>query len=107
LARRLRGLPQIRSYAYDPGGVASRFSANNGWKSRARHLISHGLRRDLISPAAAARVLVDRLIAPKPGGNDEAHLFDRDGDRALPEYLDSSEEAAKLWNLSVHMTGLS
>lgn len=54
----------MTSLAYQPGGVASSFARNNGIASWLRHLLSHALQRNLVTPATAVSPLLDLIRAP-------------------------------------------
>lgn len=104
LAARLAGSPP-QSIAFDPGIVATRFGRNNGLRAWLKHLVYHGLRRELVSagkPAAALAGLACAAALPAPPdavwrGPQPWHPTPFSYDR---------QEAAQLWRLSVDMTGL-
>jgi len=103
LARRLAGR-SVTSNAYDPGGVSSNFARNNGLISWGRHLLSHGLNRDLVSPARAAEDLV-RLCHLQQKEKSNGACYRRDQRIAAPAAMDETV-AAGLWDLSLRLTGL-
>lgn len=103
LARRLIGTAAI-SCAFDPGGVVSNFARNNGLLSWARHLLSHGLKRDLVPPARAAQDLV-LLSNLEPAEALNGRYFRRD----QPLRVAAAEDvnmANELWDLSLRLSEL-
>lgn len=105
LARRLAGTNTL-SCAFDPGGVASNFARYNGLWSWGKHLLSHALRRELVSPKTAASALVHLAVTPSLPSLNGAYYHRREPLRSSPA---SYEEAAarKLWALSLALTGLT
>lgn len=103
LARRLVG-SSVVSCAFDPGGVASNFARNNGLISWARHLLSHGLKRDLILPERAAQDLV-LLSSLEPAEAVNGRYVRRDQFLSVPA-VDDAKRAHELWDLSLRLTGL-
>jgi NAD(P)-dependent dehydrogenase (short-subunit alcohol dehydrogenase family) len=105
LARRVRGTT-VTSLAVDPGNVASGFAGNNGPVARAKHLLSHLLRRNLIMPTTAAAALARVVECPEFAASSGSYL---EGDRpaiSLPLSNDAIA-ASRLWSLSVQLTGLN
>lgn len=103
LARRLIGTSAI-SCAFDPGGVASHFARNNGLISWARHLLSHGLKRDLVPPTRAAQDLV-LICNLEPAEALNGRYFRRD----QPLRVGAAEDvnlAHELWDLSLRLSEL-
>ena len=96
----------VTSNAIDPGIVATNFARNNGVVSWLRHLMAHGLRRELISPRNGARPLVHLAVSNGLAGV-TGKYFRRD------QQVDSSpasrdrQQARRLWELSVRLTGLT
>ena len=96
----------VTSNAIDPGIVATNFARNNGVVSWLRHLMAHGLRRELISPRNGARPLVHLAVSNGLAGV-TGKSFRRD------QQVDSSpasrerQQARRLWELSVSLTGLT
>jgi NAD(P)-dependent dehydrogenase (short-subunit alcohol dehydrogenase family) len=97
-ASRVRGTT-ISTMAVDPGIVATRFARNNGLGAWLKHLVYHGLRRELVSAVTAARSIAQLALAsvvvPENGyfrGNTPA--------KACPAAYDPAA-AASLWALSL------
>lgn len=103
LADRLRNVPAAASNAFDPGGVASAFSRNNGLLPWVKHLLSHGMRRKLVTPATAAAGLVRAATAPECQGV-SGRFLTCTGERPVPEFLRDPAAAEGLWDLSARMT---
>jgi NAD(P)-dependent dehydrogenase (short-subunit alcohol dehydrogenase family) len=105
LARRLHGTP-VQSMAVDPGGVATRLALRNGLIPWLKHMVSHGLRRDLVLPAKGADTavfLASTTALPSAAGG---RLFrNRQPIRACAAAYDPAL-AASLWSLSVDLIGL-
>jgi NAD(P)-dependent dehydrogenase (short-subunit alcohol dehydrogenase family) len=105
LARRLRGT-RISANVFAPGGVASRFASNNGFTAWLRHVLAHLRRRDLVPPSVAARDLV-RLAMDDALAGVTGRYYERDmPTRSAPGSYDEAA-AARLWALSVRLTGLA
>ena len=104
LAHRLDDARAI-SIAVDPGVVASGFARNNGLVSWLKHLIAHGLRRELSSPAAAAKHIARLALDPEvAAGNGRYYRHGVAISSSAPS-LDPAL-ARDLWRLSVERTGL-
>lgn len=103
LARRV-ATTRVTSNAYDPGGVASAFSRNNGKLSWIRHLIAHGVRGDLVSPTRAAAGIVEMVSSPSKAGL-TGRCYRRSQEIPL-HTTECTEWAAQLWELSLELTGL-
>jgi NAD(P)-dependent dehydrogenase (short-subunit alcohol dehydrogenase family) len=103
LARRLAGAPAV-SVAIDPGGVASNFARNNGLVRWLRHLMSHVLRRDLISSRTAAQDIL--WTASDPSVVSGGYYYRRQTRRSSPASYDT-DAARKLWAISLSLTGLA
>ncbi len=95
----------VTSNAVDPGGVATNFARNNGLLSWAKHLVAHGLRRELVSARRGAETIVWLASSPKVQGVTgkyfrhklEVHSSGLSYDPAI---------ARDLWDLSVELTGV-
>ena len=98
LARRFTG-SRHRTVAVDPGIVATRFALNNGLIPWLRHVISHGLRGELSSPALAGRWIAQLAL----GESDfrQSTCLVRDGHNVPLRPLESDRAVgAGLWELS-------
>jgi retinol dehydrogenase 14 len=105
LARRLQGTP-VQSMAVDPGMVATRFALNNGLIPWLKHLVSHGLRRELVTPVTGADTVVFLASTTRLPPNAEGGYFrNRLPARACAAAYDKAT-AASLWNMSVGLVGL-
>ena len=104
LARRLAGT-SVTANAVDPGGVASRFALNNGLVSWLRHLVAHGMRRQLVLPRRGAETII--YLATAPEVRTVSGKFFRDKQEVQPAAAATDREAARrLWTLSEQWTGL-
>jgi NAD(P)-dependent dehydrogenase (short-subunit alcohol dehydrogenase family) len=105
LARRLRSTP-VRVMAVDPGGVATRFALKNGIIPWLKHVVSHGLKRNLVMPAKGADTAVFLASAAVLPPNANGGLFRHR--RPIPACAAASDPAAaaSLWSLSVALTGI-
>lgn len=103
LARRVAGTQTV-SCAVDPGGVASNFARNNGLMSWAKHLLSHALRRELISPQTAAQVLVELVQNDHSQVTNGGYYRDAQTVRSSPASYDQAN-ARSLWAFSLALTG--
>ena len=103
LADRLRDT-NVTSNALDPGGVASGFALNNGLKSWLKHVVSHALRRDLVSPARAASTVVHLASSPDVAGITGTFFCRGRESRSSPASYDR-DLAAELWALSLRSVG--
>jgi NAD(P)-dependent dehydrogenase (short-subunit alcohol dehydrogenase family) len=104
LARRFWAA-NITSNAVDPGGVASNFARNNGFMSWLRHVGSHALKRELVSPRKGAETIVFLASSPAVESVSGKYFFRK---REIESSGISMDEAAakRLWGLSLRMTGL-
>jgi NAD(P)-dependent dehydrogenase (short-subunit alcohol dehydrogenase family) len=95
----------ITSNAVDPGIVLSRFARNNGLQSWLKHVVAHGLRRELVPAAAAADTIVylaaDQAMRKSTGG----YFFQRREISPSPLAADT-EVGRQLWELSLTLTDL-
>jgi NAD(P)-dependent dehydrogenase (short-subunit alcohol dehydrogenase family) len=105
LATRLRG-SAATSNALEPGGVASGFARNNGFRSWLRHLGAHLIRRDLSLPTTAARAVVSLALDPSHAGRSGCYFSCASEARSSPLSYDT-EAAERLWQLSLRKTGLT
>ena len=76
LARRLAGTA-VTVNAMHPGVVASGFARNNGLVSWLKHVVSHGLRRELVSPRRGADSITYLATAPEVAGASGKYFFER------------------------------
>jgi NAD(P)-dependent dehydrogenase (short-subunit alcohol dehydrogenase family) len=97
---------RVVSNIYEPGGVASGFARNNGLISWGRHLLSHAMRRDLVSPKTAAADLAnlasDDSLAAVTG-----RYFRREKNLAPLNTLHTPEAAKALWRLSIALLNVN
>ena len=91
--------------AVHPGGVATRLGMNNGLVSWLKHIGSHALKRNLISPRKGADTLVYLSTSPKVSGVSGKYFYLRKPKDSSPE-SQNKEAAQRLWELSVRMTSL-
>ena len=105
LARRLTGTRAL-SCAFDPGGVASNFARNNGLLSWSKHLVSHALRRELITPQTAAQALV-HLLTGSPVSMVNGGYYHRTKSASSSPASHDRASAGTLWALSLALTGLT
>ena len=104
LARRLAGTG-VTANALDPGGVASRFALNNGLVAWLKHVVAHGIRRQLVRSRTGAETAV--YLATVPEVERLSGKFFRDKREAQPSAAASDRQAAReLWALSVRWTGI-
>jgi NAD(P)-dependent dehydrogenase (short-subunit alcohol dehydrogenase family) len=105
LARRLHG-STVQSLAVDPGVVATGFARNNGWVAWLKHVIAHGRKLELRTPAGGADTLVFLATTPTLPPHETAGYFrDRKAINACPAAYDAAASAA-LWKLSGELTGV-
>jgi retinol dehydrogenase-14 len=104
LARRAAGTT-IRSNAVDPGLVATNFARNNGLYAWFRHLVSHGVRRQLISARRGAETLIYLAASPAIAQTTGKYFY---CNREVPssEASYDEREARRLWAESIELTGL-
>jgi NAD(P)-dependent dehydrogenase (short-subunit alcohol dehydrogenase family) len=104
LARRAEGCG-LTSNAVDPGIVATNFSRNNGVKSWLKHLVYHGLRRELVLPSQGANTIVYLAGSSEINGITGTYFFR--GNKIASSRLSQDKAAAsELWTLSCGKTGL-
>lgn len=105
LARRLRG-GTVQSLAVDPGVVATRFARNNGLLAWLKHVVAHGRKLELRTPAGGADTLVFLATIPSlPPHETEGYFRDRKAIRACAAAYDAAASSA-LWKMSVKLTGI-
>ena len=104
LARQLQGT-RIVSNAVDPGVVSTNFARNNGLLAWAKHTISHGLRRELVSATRAASTIVYLAASAEVAGVTGALFRERRAIEASPTAHDRALAEA-LWIQSIALTGL-
>jgi NAD(P)-dependent dehydrogenase (short-subunit alcohol dehydrogenase family) len=104
LARRLQHT-RVTSNAADPGLVATNFARNNGLEAWLRHLVSHALRRQLISPRKGAETLVYLAASRDVAGITGKYFYCKREVESSPDSRDR-EEARHLWELSLRLTGI-
>ena len=105
LASRARNTA-VTSLAVDPGNVASTFAGNNGLVARAKHLVSHALRRNLILPTAAAAALA-RVVDSQEFAGYSGTYWEGDVPAATSPLAGDAGAASRLWTLSVELTGIN
>ena len=104
LAERLQHTA-VTSNGLTPGGVASNFARNNGLFSWMRHGLSHLLRRELITPATAARALLKLAAAPEFACVTGCYFFlDAVATSSPTSY--NRDAALSLWSTSVRLCKL-
>jgi NAD(P)-dependent dehydrogenase (short-subunit alcohol dehydrogenase family) len=105
LTRRLHDT-QVQSMAVDPGGVATQLALRNGLIPWLKHIVSHGLRRDLVMPSKGADTVVflasTTTLPPDAGGRLFRH---RQPIRVCAAACDPAL-AKSLWSLSLALTEL-
>jgi NAD(P)-dependent dehydrogenase (short-subunit alcohol dehydrogenase family) len=105
LARRLQGTG-VTANALSPGGVITNFCRNNGWTSWLKHVTAHLRAGDLIGPTEAARTAVYLATSPEVEGVTGKYFFEEKPVDSSPASYDE-EAAARLYDVSLQMTGLS
>lgn len=103
LSERLSGT-KVMVRAYHPGMVLTRFASNNGWISWCKHVVSHGLRRQMISSSQAAEGLVRLANTVDTGSNGTYHASDHALEPA--PLARSATLASELWRESIRLCGL-
>jgi len=97
---------RVTSNVVDPGAVATRFARNNGTLSWLRHLFAHALKRNLVSPRHGARPLIHLAVANELiGVTGKYFRFNGEAKSSTASY--DQEQARRLWDLSVRLTGLA
>ena len=96
----------LTSNAADPGLVATRFALNNGLVSWLKHLVAHGLRRQLVSAKRGAETIVYLATSDEMKGVTGRYFFRRG--ETSPSMLATDREAGEqLWKMSLELTGLA
>lgn len=97
---------RLTSNAVDPGIVVTRFARNNGLASWIKHIVSHGLRRELVSPAAGADTIV--YLATDQAGERVTGRYLHGRRETPPSAIATDAEVGRqLWRLSLVLSGLS
>lgn len=104
LARRLPG-KSITVNAVHPGGVATRVNLNNGLWPWLRHIGSHLLNRNLITPRRGADTAVFLATSPEGQMTTGQYWYLRQPVAASPVARDTGA-AKKLWQLSTRLAQL-
>jgi NAD(P)-dependent dehydrogenase (short-subunit alcohol dehydrogenase family) len=105
LADRLKHT-RVTSNVIDPGAVATHFARNNGTVSWLRHLLAHALSRNLVSARNGARPLIYLAVASDLIGVTGKYFRLTRETKSSPASYDR-EQAGRLWDLSVQLTGLT
>ncbi len=105
LSSRLQGTG-ITANAIHPGAVATRLGRNNGLFSWLRHIGSHTLKRNLISPEKGADTAVYLAVSPEVKGVTGNYFDKRKPVDSSPESRDK-KAMQHLWELSLRMTSLT
>ena len=103
LSSRLKN-SNITVNAADPGGVATKFSRNNGLFPWAKHYLSYTLQLKLISPQKAAETIVYLASSDDISETTGKYFFEKKEINSSPASYDK-EAALKLWQLSLKLTG--
>jgi NAD(P)-dependent dehydrogenase (short-subunit alcohol dehydrogenase family) len=93
----------VTSNAVDPGIPVSRFASNNGWLSWAKHYVSHGLRRELVSASAAATGIV--RLGTTEFGEVSGRYFKGSSEVSPSRLARDPALGRQLWELSLRLTG--
>ena len=104
LSRRLSGT-SVTANTMHPGIVVSGFARNNGIFSWLRHVVSHGLRRELISPRRGADTIVYLATSPDVAQTTGKYYYQRRPIESSPLSQDP-QLARRLWSESVRLCGL-
>jgi NAD(P)-dependent dehydrogenase (short-subunit alcohol dehydrogenase family) len=105
LARLMRDT-EVVSNAVDPGVVATNFARNNGLLAWAKHIISHFLRAELVSPNSAADTIAYLALAPEMG-KVSGRLFRCRRETQPSKEAEDRSLASGLWTESMRLTGLA
>jgi NAD(P)-dependent dehydrogenase (short-subunit alcohol dehydrogenase family) len=92
--------------AVDPGGVATKFSRNNGLFPWAKHYLSYILKLKLISPQKATETIVYLASSDEVNETTGKYFFNKNEINSSPASY-SKEAALTLWQLSLKLTGIS
>ena len=91
--------------AVDPGGVATKFSKNNGLFAWTKHYLSYILKLKLVSPHKAAETIIYLASSIKLSKTTGKYFFEKNEINSSPS-SNSKESALKLWQLSLKLTGI-
>jgi NAD(P)-dependent dehydrogenase (short-subunit alcohol dehydrogenase family) len=105
LARRLRGTT-ISSLAMDPGVVATHFARNNGMLAWLKHLIAHGRKGELLTPAQGADTLIYLASTEELPPNASGMCFHRRQPVVACAAAYDTGALSSLWRESVALTGI-
>ncbi|MEJ5261319.1 MAG: SDR family oxidoreductase [Ignavibacterium sp.] len=98
LAERLKG-SNVKTFAVDPGGVATNFSRNNGLKFWLKHLVYYLLKRQLISPKQASRTII-YLATSDEVKNQTARFYYEMKEKKSAEISYDKSLQKSLWEMS-------
>jgi len=104
LAERLQGTG-ITANAVHPGAVATRLGRNNGLLSWLRHIGSHVMKRNLISPKKGADTVIYLAVSSDVKGVTGKYFDKRKQVDSSPESKDK-KAMQRLWRLSLEKTFL-
>lgn len=104
VARRLRNT-RVTVNAVDPGTPLTWFALNNGWISWLKHAAYHLSRGELSPPGSAGRLLAGMALEEAYAGK-SGRYFSRLDEIQSSEASHESRSRARLWNLSLKLTGL-
>lgn len=96
----------MRSVAFDPGIVLTRFARNNGLLAWLKHLLYHGLRGELVLSGKPAAALARLAFSPELPPHPQIGYCTAGSDHAEPIACDRTESSG-LWRLSVELAGLA
>ncbi len=106
LAERLKDRQsRITVNAADPGGVATNFARNNGLIPWLKHRLYYLSKRQLLSPARGAEIVVYLASSPEVRGATGKYFFEKKERRSSAASYDI-ENQRKLWELSQALSGL-
>ncbi len=105
LSRRVAGTG-ITVNAVDPGGVATNFNRNNGFRFWLRHIGAHILARNLTGPQKGAETSVYLAISQDVEGITGRYYRYRQPIESSPASYDR-KAAKRIWELSEKFTGMS
>lgn len=98
LAERLKDT-SVKVFAVDPGGVATNFSRNNGFKFWLKHLIYYLLKRQLITPKQASQTIIHLATSEEVKNQTAKFFFDMKEKESSRLSYDKSLQM-KLWGMS-------
>ena len=91
--------------AVDPGGVATKFSKNNGLYAWMKHYLSYILQLKLISPQKASETIVYLASSNEVRDISGKYFFEKKEIKSSPASY-NKEVALNLWQLSEELTGI-